>query len=110
MKRFATCLFVALLLGSCAKTQGKSEASPPPVIAATAPRRSVNGVIKEIPGSRAYLLIKHEDIPGYMKAMTMEFELLRPAQADGLAVGDAITFTFVESEDQRLVIEAVKKR
>jgi Cu/Ag efflux protein CusF len=108
--RIATTLAACLLLLGCVNGQAKSEAPGPPPIASSAPRRTVGGVLKSIPESKKYVLIAHEDIPGFMKAMTMDFELLRPSQLDGLAPGDAITFTFVETEDHRLFIESIAKR
>lgn len=103
-------LFVALLFVACANGQGKGEAPSPPPIPSSAPRRTVRGVLKSIPESRKYVLIAHEDIPGFMRAMTMDFELLRPTQIDGMEPGDAVTFTFVETENHRLFIESITKR
>ena len=70
---------------------------------------STNGVVKTIDASDKSILIKHEDIPGYMKAMTMLFELRDVEQVKGLAAGDAITFTFTDEGSGKLVIQAIRK-
>ncbi|WP_044244237.1 copper-binding protein [Chondromyces apiculatus] len=87
-----------------------SESSQPaaPTISPTAERRTVRGVVKAVHASPAYATIAHEDIPGYMKAMTMDFEVARPALLEGVKAGETVTFTFVESTDRRLVIEAIE--
>ncbi len=70
---------------------------------------SANGVVKSIDTSDKSILIKHEDIPGYMKAMTMLFELRDLEQVKGLAAGDSITFTFTDEGSGKLVVQAIRK-
>src|SRR3954471_3475372 len=41
------------------------------------------------------LSLKHEDIPGFMPAMTMAYSVRDPATLDRLAPGDLITATLV---------------
>lgn len=67
------------------------------------------GVIKSFGPERSFVRITHEAIPGYMAAMTMPFEPKTPAQLAGLAVGDRVRFTFVETDDGRLVIRTIAK-
>lgn len=40
------------------------------------------------------LVIEHDEIPGYMAAMTMAFRLASPAEADPLQPGDAVRFRY----------------
>lgn len=47
--------------------------------------------------------IHHEDIPGYMNAMTMSFEPGAPGQLDGLSEGDQVVFTFVDDGERRVL-------
>ncbi len=68
------------------------------------------GTIRAFGPSRGYVNIAHEEIPGYMSAMTMSFEPQQPALLDGLAVGDKIAFDFFESEDARRVLTRVEKQ
>lgn len=41
------------------------------------------------------VIVAHEEIPGFMAAMTMPFKAEAPADLDSLAVGDRIRFTLV---------------
>lgn len=40
------------------------------------------------------LIIEHEEIPGYMAAMTMAFDLADPAEAKALKIGDLVRFRY----------------
>ena len=68
------------------------------------------GVIKSFGPGRAFVNIAHDDIPGYMKAMTMSFEPQRPGMLDGLSEKDHVAFDFFESEDARRVLTRIDKR
>lgn len=96
---------------ACARPSATHEehASGPPTIASTAVRRTARGVVKAIPPNRGYLSIAHEAIPGYMGAMTMDFEPATPKTFEGIGVGDPLGFTFVATDDGRLVIESVQR-
>jgi len=68
------------------------------------------GVVKSFGPGRAFVNISHEDIPGYMQAMTMSFEPQRAGQLDGLAERDRVEFDFVETEDARRVLTRIGER
>lgn len=59
---------------------------------------AARGVIKDFPGPRL-LKIAHEEIPGYMAAMTMALEVRNTNELKGLIVGDQITFDLVVTKD-----------
>lgn len=69
--------------------------------AATAAERvfDVTGVIR---GSLddGQLIIQHDEIPGYMPAMTMAFAIKDPADATRLQHGDRVRFKFRVTDDQ----------
>ena len=71
-----------------------------------AKRHPLKGVIVDILAGRSALLVKHEEIPGYMKAMTMLLKV-DAATLQAAAKGQAITGTLVEREDG-FWLEAVK--
>ncbi len=82
----APALGLALLAG-CAK----APAPPPP-----AETHSTTGVVTEVrPG---VLVIQHQDFPGFMKGMTMPFELADTGLARGIAPGDRVAFTLTKTE------------
>lgn len=68
------------------------------------------GVIRSFGPDRAYVNIAHDEIPGYMGAMTMSFWPQRAGQLDGLSVGDRVAFEFTETEDARRLIANIQKR
>jgi Cu(I)/Ag(I) efflux system periplasmic protein CusF len=54
------------------------------------------------------ITIEHGDIPGIMKAMTMEFEI-EPKLLDGIESGDRIAFE-VEAEGGRYHVTRIQKK
>jgi len=69
----------------------------------------VQGQIEGILEDGQVLLIKHEEIPGYMQAMTMQFKVEDPSQTPALDIGDAVGFTLVTDGDASY-IRAISKR
>ena len=67
------------------------------------------GVIKSFGPSRQYVNIAHEDIPGYMRAMTMSFEAKGPEQLRGLEPGDRVALAFAATDDGRRILQHIAK-
>ena len=67
-----------------------------------------HGVVQSFGKDKKYVNIAHEDIAGYMMAMTMSFDPRTPAQLDGLTAGDKVKVTFTVSGDKRW-IDAIAK-
>lgn len=78
--------------------------------AAAAETFSAKGVVKSFGPNRAYVNIAHEDIPGYMRAMTMSFEPKDAAQLKDLAPGDAVAFEFTDLGEGKRLITRIAKR
>ena len=55
------------------------------------------GVVEKIAPDRRQVTIHHQDIPGYMMEMTMDFPVKDTNELNGISVGDKITFTLVVS-------------
>ncbi|NGO38630.1 electron transporter SenC [Limisphaera ngatamarikiensis] len=91
---WACCL--ALGLAGCSRdSQPLGPAAGPPL----APRHyEVRGVVIELDPARSNLLVRHEEIPGYMRAMTMPFAVRDTNLLAGLASGDSIRFRLVVTE------------
>ena len=66
------------------------------------------GVVKSIDAKRPSIKIDHEDIPGLMPAMTMEFYVRDVSLLEGIKTGDTIEFT-VENGVSGLSIAEIKK-
>ena len=50
------------------------------------------GVVRELPEGGQTVIIKHDDIPGFMPRMTMEFNVKDTSELRGLKKGDAVFF------------------
>jgi protein SCO1/2 len=66
------------------------------------------GVIREMPVDRQTLVVRHEEIPGYMPKMTMPFNVRDTNELRGLVVGDAITFR-VRANEEESWIEGIQR-
>jgi Cu/Ag efflux protein CusF len=53
------------------------------------------GIVRAIAADQATITLEHGDIPGLMRAMTMEFAVAEPAQLSGVAVGETVEFHLV---------------
>src|SRR5512137_1328677 len=98
---FSYLLLIPLALGACGCGENKGHQAsgqramdfPTNVTA-----YEVRGVLKEIRKSGAAALIDHEDIPGYMEAMTMLLDVKDTNELAGLAPGDAIRFRMLVTD------------
>jgi len=61
------------------------------------------GIIQHISADRHVATIRHDAIPGYMAAMTMEFPVRDEHLLDGFTRGDQITFTLEVTKDDSWV-------
>jgi Cu(I)/Ag(I) efflux system protein CusF len=106
---------LALVMASFLSGAASSPAVRAPGLASTnrqadAKTYHATGTIRSFGPGRVYVNIAHEEIPGYMAAMTMSFWPQRVEQLDGLAVGDHVEFEFTETEDARRVLSGIRKR
>lgn len=69
---------------------------------------STRGVIREVPAGGKTLLVRHEEIPGFMPPMTMEFDVRNTNELAGLKTGDTITFN-VMATDEDSWIEGIQR-
>ena len=77
----------------------KRETSAPPISAATNQTYTVRGVVQAIAPDFHHATIKHEKIPGYMAAMTMDLSVKNTNELKSISAGDEITFTLVVTAD-----------
>lgn len=54
---------------------------------------TVRGVVRAVLPDANLVVLSHEEIPGYMPAMTMGFRAAAPQIYDGVQIGDAVRFT-----------------
>lgn len=67
------------------------------------------GVVEEINKEAVTVQINHEDIKGYMPAMSMPFKVKNPALLDAVKTGDKVDFTLEDSSAGIFVIDLKKK-
>ena len=77
----------------CLLPPGTTACAPTAITNTAAPQTfQVRGVVKEVRAADREVVIKHEEIPGYMAAMTMPFDVKDVKELDGLAPGDTVSF------------------
>jgi protein SCO1/2 len=86
MRRIAAALWLALLPAAC----GRAEPEPK--------QYELTGQILALAPERREVTIRHEDIEGFMPAMTMPFIVEDAALLDGRQPGDLVTATLVVGE------------
>lgn len=65
---------------------------------------AVRGVVKQVIQERKRVKIDHEEIPGFMPAMSMEFEVRDSALLTGLSPEDSIMFTLEHTPDSLYLV------
>jgi Cu/Ag efflux protein CusF len=68
----------------------------------------VLGVVRAVVPEIDVVVLSHEDIPGYMPAMTMGFRTASAAVHEAVAVGDEVRFT-LRGTPPDLAITAIEK-
>ena len=69
------------------------------VRAAAVQKYDVRGLVLKVDPSRKSMLVSCENIPGFMEAMTMPFEVREPKMLEGLQPGMAVKFVLVVDGD-----------
>jgi protein SCO1/2 len=95
-----TLLLTAALVASFAAGCSPKSASTPstPAASAAAATYPLRGVITELLPAQSELMVKHEDIPGFMPAMTMLFKV-DAATFKAAAKGQTIAATLYKQGD-----------
>ena len=112
MLRYTAFFLSALILTvscntSCASSEGKKEASGPAAAVETTTHKGV-GTVKALKPAVPSVEIDHEDIPGLMPAMEMEFRVKDKSLLDNLEVGNRVEFT-IENGVGGLMIVSIKR-
>jgi protein SCO1 len=113
------CFFLAACAGpktnpisSQPRTNGPISHSPSPETAKAPSIKNgdypAKGKVTKINTELKSVELDHEDIPGVMPRMIMEFYVVEPATIDGLKVGDNVDFTMRYNDGQETIV-AIKK-
>jgi protein SCO1 len=91
-----------VILAGCTRDAGtNSSTSSQSTNTAEATNRrvfEVRGVIQELRPDQKEVVIRHEEIPNYMAAMTMPFEVKNANELTGLRTNDQVSFTMIVTE------------
>ncbi len=98
------CLLLAIVTPALAHPA--SEQTPPEEKAA-APLHPLTGVVVDVMTGRQALLVKHDEIPGVMRAMTMMFRV-EPEVLAAVKKGDAIKGMMGRDEQNRWILREVE--
>lgn len=79
----ATAVAAVSLVAGCQNPSASSTASAAKVY-------DVKGKVVALDAAKKVVTLDHDDIPGFMKAMTMEFSVDDAKLLDGLKAGDAV--------------------
>ena len=101
-KEIATLLLAAGLLAGCSRDTGSTATTPP-----AAPRHELRGEVVGLVPDRRVLMVHHEEIPGYMPAMTMEFTVLA-ADFASFKEGQRIAARMFEAEPGEFQLEGIR--
>jgi protein SCO1 len=96
------CLAIFVIAGCLACTRPAESPRTYPL------RGQILSIGETRPDGRRELSVKHEDIPGFMPAMSMAYFVKTPAMLDGLQPGDLFSATLVVNGTD-IHLEAVKK-
>lgn len=100
MSRFLFALSLMMLLLACSGSQPASE--PEQVY-------QVRGIFLGMRFEGRAIRVHHEEIPGYMEAMRMDFKLKEGEQTQTLEPGDIIEFRYVLTKDGDAYVEGIEK-
>ena len=91
-------VIAAFLIVSCSEPKREAETAKRD---SAAPVRSylVKGAVRELKPDGRAIVIRHEEIPGYMEAMTMPFRVRATNELAGLKPGDEVSFRLQVTED-----------
>ena len=68
----------------------------------------LTGEVVAIKRDRTEVTVKHDDVVGFMPAMTMPFPVKNPAEIDGLAPGDLIKASLVITDEESMLTAITK--
>lgn len=64
---------------------------------------TVRGVVRDFPADGRSVVVRHEEIPGYMPKMTMDLTLSDTNEVRGLSIGDSIEFRLVTRAEDHFI-------
>lgn len=108
--RLATMMLVALLLNLVSLSCHTATSPPRPKKSAQAKEYELTGKVISIDKPQRQVVIAHEEVAGFMDAMTMPFTLIDEWAFDNIAIGDSIRAVLVVDGDRSWLEQSVITR
>jgi protein SCO1 len=96
----ARLLFALALVGALAAAACRGGTGPGDTVPIAARRYHLKGKVVQVDKAQQHLVIDHEEIPGFMGAMTMPYPVADAATLDRVSPGDQITADVVVDQNQ----------
>ena len=93
------CLLTALLTVACDKSSNQPTVTVPSPVTTPVKRYHLKGKVVSVDKRAQMVNVDGEDIPGFMGAMTMPYQVKPASELDKLSAGDAITADVVVQDD-----------
>lgn len=102
------CALTLLAVGSAVVLRHPNQ--PAAIASSFARTFEVRGQIRSVDVAGKSVRIQHDEIPGYMPAMTMPFTVKEPSLLNGLSTGDGVQFQLAVTDDDSWIarIEKIK--
>ncbi len=101
--RSASVLLLSITLAACSREAPRP--SPP-----TENFYAIRGLVKGVAADRRSVTIDHEEIPGFMPRMEMEYVVADPAMLDGIEPGAEVEGTLRMRGRGLLIVRLQKRR
>jgi protein SCO1 len=99
--RWSLLFALALLLAGTSCGQTPPPRAPAPTANSTNQQVfQAKGVIVSVKPGEKEIVIKHEEVPGYMPAMTMPFDVKDPKELVGLTNGETVSFRMIVTDTE----------
>jgi protein SCO1/2 len=112
MRAILTVFVVVLFVVACSGGESTSSQEPSKPDASESAgeqqRFEGKGVVEAIDVSQSQVTLAHEDIEGFMNAMTMPFDVKNPSILEELEVGMEVTFSLVVEADGTFYIDRIE--
>lgn len=108
-------LAVAAMIGCNSNTDNGAQVDrqQEPVATQVAPESAeqypIRGQVTAVSPQGSTITIDHEDIEGFMKAMTMEFQVDSPQVLEGIEQGDQVQGQLIRKDGQYIITELQKQ-
>ena len=100
--RFSVLFIISVLLFACQKAQQQADS-------ADAKHYTLKGTVVAVDKAKKKATIKHEDIPDYMGAMTMEYKLPKSGMPPDIKTGTNVSFEVIQTPQDEFLLTKIER-